>query len=424
MWLSLIDSHDFASICIIYSILFFLLVIDLINKPLKCFFTPSSIVLLFTTLNFSLGNFAFHNDFFLKGHVSTFEKIYQFNFLIEANQYFIITLLLVYLLKRKNKVSNLHLKKLKLGRKILVIPYFLILFMFLFIRSESNILGILKIGTVISLILNISRLTNWKFRSFLYLSAICLFAIISYDDKRNILLSILAVILVEVNYSRLFKISDLSKIIFGSLGILSILLVLTIFRGFAGFELARNWKELPEYIGLFFASSNYFFSWIFHISETYTTYFHSIQAIEHTLKTSNYLYGSTIIKALFVPIPSIIIEKPWSIIDHYTNNLYPAFRRMNGALSPNALGEFFFNFGWIGALLFPLLIRLFDSIYIGLFKDRVKSSLSFWSIIFILIYFRGSGLDLYLAYVLTCQLFIVIDLIFKKKFIYVRSSHH
>lgn len=408
IWIGLTNSKDFASFSIIYFILFFLFLIDLINKPFVYTFRPSSIILLFTTINFSLGNYAFYKKYFLLNHISKFETIFKFDHLKLANQYFIVTLLLVYLLNYKNVLTPLN-SKLQLGRKTLILPYFTLLLGFNFINIDSNIIEILKVGLVITLILNISTIDKNRVRTLLYFLAICLFSITAYNDKRNILLALLAIILVEINFNQLFKLKDIIKIVIGFFGLVLLLSLLTIFRGYGGFELVNDWMNLPNYIKLFFSNSNVL-AWILHISESYTTYFHSVQVVEYVLDSSNYLYGSTIFKAFFVPFPSEFIEKPWSIIDQYTYNLYPAFRRVKGALAPNALGEFFFNFGFIGSILFSFLTFIFDLIYSCLFKNKILSNICFWFVIFILPFIRGSGLDMYLAYVYTCQLFTLINL--------------
>ena len=204
-WLGIVDDVNFSSLSFIYFILLLLFLIDLINKPLGDFLKPSSIILLFTTFNFSLGNFAFHNNYFLKGHVSEFENIYYLENLAQANQYFIISLLFIYLFIFNKKTSIKFVSRLEIGSKILIIPYFTVLFFMIFFDFESNLFSILKVGLVLSLILNISKINSLNLRWILYLTAIFLYAITAFDDKRNILLAILCIAFVEINYKTLFK---------------------------------------------------------------------------------------------------------------------------------------------------------------------------------------------------------------------------
>lgn len=383
---------------------------------------PSSIILFFTVSNFALGNFAFWKGYFLVGHVSNFERIFQFKHVGEANIYIFFTLWLIYAYSFRGNDGISPTKRLKIGNKLLVFPLLIVLAISWRMDLEGNVFKILNIALTLSLLLNISKYRVLRWRVLLYVVVIVSYALISYDDKRNVLLAILTVFLLELDFSSLFRWKSVLLIVLVLSGFLGLLSVLTIFRGYDGFDVEHNLLELPKYVNSFY-SNDAVISWMLHTTESYTTYFHTLQSIEFAIESGSYLYGSTIFKALFVPLPSSLIEKPWSIIDHYTFNLYPQFRLLKGALAPNAIGEFYFNFGFYGSFFYLILAAIFDKLYALLLKNGIYKELGFWFYIYFLFYIRGSGLDLYLAYVYTSMIFVLLHMLMNKRFLNAWNTH-
>lgn len=413
---------QFSLLFYFYAIFLLLLIVDLIGESIYRFLRPSNIILLFTVANFALGNWAFWKGYFLAGHVSKFERVYEFEHLAEANVYIILTLWFIFILSRNLKNQIAPKNQLQLGNKKLVYPFFILLTLFWIFNLQSNLFRILNIAVVISLLQSISKYRVLNLKILLYIIVILGFALISYNDKRNVLLAIFAVLLFEMDFRSYFRWKSVIFGVIASLGFLVLLSVLTILRGYDGFLLSRDMGILPQYV-LKFYSNESVISWILHTTESYTTYFHTLQSIEYAIESDKILYGSTLYKALLVPVPSSWMNKPWSIIDHYTYGLYPQFRLVNGALAPNAIGEFFLNFKYLGSLFYLILVYVFDRLYSLMFKSYVLQNIGFWFYIYLLIYVRGSGLDLYLAYVYPSLSFVLLNVLMRKRNFYAWSSH-
>lgn len=412
---------DSFGLVIIYFSLLFMYLSNNLGKPFYFLLKPSKLILLFVTLNFALGNYAFLKGYYLRGHIANFELYNQFEYIRFANIYFVFSLLLLFIISNFRLIAETKIKNITIGSKKLIYPYLGLFLLFTILGKESNIISVLLLAIMIATVQNLSNIKNRKTRFLSYALLVIFYSVFAYDDKRNVLIVIFSMLLFEIDYRSLVRPRTFIIFIFSGFTLMFLIVCLTILRGYDGFDLIEDWQSFPAYLWTF-ARNKEVLSWLFHTSETYTTYFHSVRAIEHTISSGNYLYGSTLAKAILVPLPSFLIEKPWSIIDHYTFALYPDFRARGGALAPNAFGEFYMNFGILGSLMLSFLMFVFDLIYVRLFRTGLAQYAAFWFIAYLLFYVRGSGLDLYLAYVYPSLMFAVFLVILKSKK-YVRSSY-
>ena len=117
-----------------------------------------------------------------------------------------------------------------------------------------------------------------------------------------------------------------------------------------------------------------------------------------------YQFGLTLLKVFFIPVPRELFPwKPNSMMQIYTKKRNPEYYNSGGSYPIIFQCDMFLNFHFLGIIPFFLIWYLINSFYIK-FHKMTKQNLKFFSYPFlfitILIFARGSGLELYIIHYL------------------------
>lgn len=175
-------------------------------------------------------------------------------------------------------------------------------------------------------------------------------------------------------------------------------------RGYGNFNVDNPFKA-TFYIGKYLSSSNIKNTLTANF-ELSTAYGNTSNAIDYVYKgEADHLYGYTFTKFLFIPIPrDVFPDKPRSMIDIYTTKFAPFYRDQGGSLPVGLYGESFWNFNLLSVLFIYLMFLLFNNIYYRAVLSVAKSRFKYNEIFIIYLYItlimfvRGSGLDLWILY--------------------------
>ena len=123
-------------------------------------------------------------------------------------------------------------------------------------------------------------------------------------------------------------------------------------------------------------------------------------------------YGSTIYKVFFIIFPRSLFSfiKPDSFIHLYTHAYSPGLRAAGGSYPPNLYAEMFWNFHFSGFVIMNMVLFGFTKIYISTLKKITQGQFfKFNHLIFIYLflvtYYRGSGLDMFAVYTIFALFF-------------------
>jgi len=243
-------------------------------------------------------------------------------------------------------------------------------------------------------------------RAFIYMVMVLLLASISVNNKREAIFSILPILLVESYYGKwVMNVKLALYALLFLIGTLIVILMMSIARGYGGFE-SGDFLGSMIYI-IPYIKSDGFISGLMNNLEFNYVYFHSLNAVESVLNDSDLIeYGSTIIKFIFIAIPrSIFLDKPDSIIHLYTNHYSPILRELGVSYPVNIVSEMFWNFhffGLVGVCVAAIVILKIYYFFLLNISTLSMPAISFgmFSYMFSLVWFRGSGLDMYLVYVI------------------------
>lgn len=241
----------------------------------------------------------------------------------------------------------------------------------------------------------IVRLDNVRLRYVALLSLFLLGIPLFYSSKRDLIFLILPLLVYEVLPARL-SLGRLVKIALVGLLLLIFIIAMSILRGYGDYEI-DGYLDLillvPEYI-----FQENFLAYLGSNIEVVYAYFHTLNALNAWfIGQLPSLYGSTLIKVFFVPIPSSVIGGPQSIIDVYTNYWSPGYRSKGGSYPINMIGEYILNFGYMSFLVLAGFLKLLDSLFNNWMNQRQSSVFLSLAYMNLLVLFRGSGLDLFIA---------------------------
>lgn len=408
---------------VLFGIQFITLIPFLLSKLkyLKNFFLPSFFILLYFLINESLGSFLVPRGF---GFNNWFEpylaKIENYNliasYLIVCN--FTIFIVCIGSLKKLIVIDsidpkgNLRIIKFDIIIDIIRILSSIILFLMF---SYFDIYSLFSFQLVIIIIL-CSYLAYFQktIRFLVYIVFLVLMVKFNFENKREVVISLFAMIFLEAYYSRIILQFTLKKIALYLSGIfLFFFLVLTssILRGYGSFE-AETFSTaatyLPDYV-----ESDIFVDGITDNLELNYSYGTGISAMNMIIKGDlPYQYGYTLLKLFFLPISrDIITFKPESIMQMFTKKFYPSFWAEGGSLPVILPVDMFLNFHFLGFLATGLIVYLLDFIFMK-FHQLQHRSFIYFSFIFlfstILAFARGSGIDLYFFYYIVIIPFLIV----------------
>ena len=437
------DTELFHASYILYIVQYFgfLLAIYLDNKrlPLVLMLSPSFLALLYYELNFITGSFYIPNH-------EGYSTLHYYQWISHFLNFRIITLffllsnylvMLVFIRSTKiydNKSKNKH-KSIKKPpfKKTVVLVFSISVLAISLLYDKSLSFGMnmadydfaypFQLCASIPIIYLLVSERIYR-RFFYYIALLTFFILVSWDSKREIFFVLLLILFFESLYGDIkLKLNIRSISIYLSSIFIFVLIVLwsSVIRGYGNYSdttLIGSLKNVYTY-----TQEDYFSETVLGNFELLNGYGDSSNAIEGILKGDlDVLYGMTLVKVLFAPIPrSIFPEKPKSMIDIYTTKYYPEFRAIGGSMPIIIYSELFCNFHILSLIAIYLMFLFVDSLYLklviyvknGRFNMKVISLLFLWAS-FILI-LRGDGLDVYIInWLLTAPIIFLFAKLMKK----------
>lgn len=266
-------------------------------------------------------------------------------------------------------------------------------------------------------ILLISAFQKSDYRVAVYILLASVLIVFFYNDKRLFLMSLVTVLLIEShvrNYGRREVIRAIPVFAIGLTGLFIAIIVMTNIRNAGPVDSGNSitWSLVSPQ--RYFQNTEWA-SALGHNLEVAPTVFHTYDAISIQAEQGDFTYGSTVIKTIFLPVPRDLINwKPDSFLSEYNSYRYPEYRARGGSNPANLFAEAYWNFGILGVFylffLFIILRLLFLSLVVRINQLGFKAIFLFICYFYFVMLFRGSGLDMYVFYVVLsglCALSIV-----------------
>ena len=225
-----------------------------------------------------------------------------------------------------------------------------------------------------------------------------------FDNKREIAIALFLLVFLEVYYGRVPFDFTFKRIVGYAAAIVmffGLILSASILRGYGGFSpvsFIDAVRLIPQYV-----SSEIFVDGVTDNLELNYCYGSAITSIDMSITgIIPYQYGASLAKVLLLPVSrDVFPDKPESTMQIYTRLYSPSMRSNGGSLPVIFPSEMFMNFGIVGLL--PYLVIWFGFNQLFLWLPRCAAgTLGQYSIIFlvssILMFARGSGLELYLVF--------------------------
>jgi len=241
-------------------------------------------------------------------------------------------------------------------------------------------------------------------RVVLYAFYLVLLLAFSYENKREIAVGLFLLVFLETYHRRLRLNLSLRSIGLGvAAGLCFLVLVLaaSLLRGYGDVPVAsivEAMKLIPAYV-----SSDFFIDGVTDNLELNYNYGAAVTAMDLVLGGRlDFQYGASILKVFFLPISRDVVPwKPESVMQLFTREYAPAWWAEDGSIPVALLSEMFVNFHFAGVLaygvIFALLNRAFEAIDRLPMRSVQASSFVFLSIT-VLFYARGSGIEQWIVY--------------------------
>jgi hypothetical protein len=400
----------------LYGIQFFTLIPYLLGsaREVKNLFIPTFFVLVYYLVNLTMGSWLVPRDYgWDKRFTETVLAVDYYNvivpFLLSAN--LVLFLLTRSTLCRLSKVdqsqqaaeirdSSRHPEWFSLMKSLLYFSAFALLTTLDAFNAFSFQLAIMVMH------LTEPSLRHRLYRFLVYGGYMLLLLAFSFENKREIAMSLFLFIFIEGYFSRAKLTFGPAKLVgYVGAGILFFGLVLaaSILRGYGDFQVKSALQAvtlIPNYI-----SSDLFIDGITDNLELNYCYGTTITAMDHGLRgLVDFQYGASLFKWIFLPIPRDALDyKPMSMMQLFTAEFLPDWWREGGSLPVMFAADMFLNFHVFGIVAFALVWRVLNELFVKLHTVTFRS-LAFFSCIFlvitVLMFARGSGLELWLMYYL------------------------
>lgn len=333
-----------------------------------------------------------------------------------------LVVLLPYLLTRKASTSNPRkvqcATNTPLAEKVIVIGFCggVILF-FSAYELDLSILGGTDFSTLpktlaVLLIVLVLVKSRQRGRFAVYLLILLYFASFSSEDKRDAIFLIAPVLLIECLSTHHMQLRPRHLILVSGFSVVCFVLILmmSIYRGDGGYQ-PKSFLDTRHYI-LEYIEEPYFYASLANNLEYNLMFFHSHQAIEYVYTRQDLLlYGSTFLKPLFISIPrGWFPNKPKSIGTHYTSYHDLQYSKAGGSWMSTIYADFFWNFHVLGLLILLPVYYLINRSYFVL-AYSIKQGVNYYHLPalfayqYLLVLIRGSGFDLYFAYLVVAVAF-------------------
>lgn len=403
-----VQLYGFASYLIQLSFVFYLL----IRKKNNHIFilSPSFITILYSSLTFGFGHYVVSRNI-------GFKEIYYLKFIEYENLWFITSFFLISNLIVFNAIPFQLFKTYHYSKNIFKTgPIKALLFLFILLTLNLFAERFPDLGDFIyPLKLTVIIFTSFLLRGFVlpvrlffYLIELFLIGLQHWDSKREILFVLIFLVFYEIivnNICLRIKIKYLTSI----LGVMSlafyIILVASISRGYGEYNVEGDPVKASSHVLDFLNSDVAIDAFAANFELSYG-YGHSSNAVDIVYRNPiDLLFGSTLIKFIFIPIPRSVWEgKPRSIVDVYTSTFDPSFRNKGGSYPISFFSELFWNFHLFGLLVLFLVFNILNRAYFLMINKMNRNKTSTYLIFLTFMYttfiqfIRGSGIELWLIY--------------------------
>jgi hypothetical protein len=244
------------------------------------------------------------------------------------------------------------------------------------------------------------------YRYAVYATYLLVMLAFSFENKREIAMALFLLVFLEAFFARTklsFDPLSLVRYVGAVLLFFGLVLAASILRGYGDVEAttaAQAVLLIPQYI-----TSDIFIDGITDNLELNFSYGTTIAAMDHGLRgLVDYQYGASLAKWIFLPIPREALDyKPMSIMQLFTAKFLPEWWATGGSLPVSFAADMFLNFHVFGLAPFALVWLGFNELFVRLHTVAFRS-LAYFTCIFmvitVLMFARGSGIELWLMYYL------------------------
>jgi len=406
-------SHSY----VLYGVQFLTLVPYLLGAAgeVKNLFMPTIFVLVYFLVNLTLGSWLVPRDYgWNKQFTEIALSIDNYNiivpFLLAAN-------LVLFLLSRATlrRLRNLQLAAPVFGAGMAAAPYpewysllkaplYFSAFAFVSVFEAFNVFSFQL--AIMILHLTEPALTRRLYRFAVYGGYLLILLAFSFENKREIAMTLFLVIFVEAYFSRAqlrFRFVHIVGYVAAIAMFFGLILAASILRGYGDFEVKSAAEAvflIPKYV-----SSDFFIDGITDNLELNYCYGTTITAMDHGLRgLVDFQYGASLAKWVFLPIPrDAIAYKPQSMMQLFTSEFMPEWWLAGGSLPVMFAADMFLNFHVFGLAAFALIWWGINELFVRIHTVAFRS-LAFYTCIFlvitVLMFARGSGIELWLMYFL------------------------
>ena len=276
-------------------------------------------------------------------------------------------------------------------------------------EGSFSIIPLMLAALTIALVLAKSKQRG---RFVAYLLILLYFASFSSEDKREAFFLIAPVLLIECLSMPRLQLRLQHITLAAGFAVVSFVLILmmSIYRGYGEYH-PQSFLDTRRYL-LEYVESPSFYANLGNNFEYNYVFFHSHQAIIDIYTSPDMLlYGQTFLKPLFLPLPKEWFpNKPKSIVHHYTNYHNSQYRAAGGSWTSTMYADFFWNFHVLGLLVLLPVFYLINRCYLVL-AYSIRQGVNYYHLPALFAYqcllelIRGSGFDLYFAYLVVAVAF-------------------
>ena len=387
--------------------------------------SPSFVTVSYMAINNCLGSY-----FFSMGMVipkENYQSYLEWTKLGWVAAFFLcanLVVLLPYLLTKKASTSNPRkvqcTTNVPFAEKVLVIGVCGgVLLFFSAVELDFSVLGAMGSFSLVPktlaalLIVLVLVKSRQRGRFAVYLLILLYFASFSSEDKRDAIFLIAPVLLIEcLSTHRLqLRLQHLTLAAGFSVVCFVLILMMSIYRGYGEYH-PKSFLDTRHYL-IEYVEKPDFYKYLGNNLEYNYLFFHSHQAIEYVYTSPDILlYGSTFLKPLFLTLPrDWFPDKPKSIVHHYTSHHDQQYRKnIHGSWASTIYADFFWNFHVLGLLVLLPVYYLINRSYFVL-AYSIRQGVNYYHLPALFAYqyllelIRGSGFDLYFAYLVVVVAF-------------------
>ena len=394
--------------CVFFSLVFYVIYKTYKSKEVLNILLPSNLLVLYYSINIIIGFWAYQNDYIykLKGPGSTLTHKDLSDYVFGLNVVYISLVGVLLICRKNNLISSRDFVKEKLRVKFQTVSGIKLILVFIIVFLITEILssfsngpsGLIMVPRYSVIVLTaIYILFYHTKKKFLIYSVfvVVLMSITQLDSKREVVFVLLMLYFLR---SIIFKTNIVKQFfVFGLIGVLGLYLIilLAITRGFGNFDsegVIDSNKYIIEYV-----TDKENLSSITNNLESPTVFMHCMNgSIEMKYKDPTF---HMVPRLAFFFLPNSILNfKPPSYLDEYTSFFSESIRSEGKSVTSGNLVEFLWSFSYLGIVLFILFYRELNRYVIKLL-NRSNVVLFLFISIFHVIFLRGSGLDLFIQYV-------------------------